>query len=179
MNLHPILVHFPIALLSLYALVEIARFNKVTQSPSWFYIKATLVIFGTLGAFAAIAFGDTAAEAVRNGLVAVQVADPSKVIELHEGLAKLGSSLFLLQALGYGVAWLNQNDFINRLPSNGLKSIWRLGTKISDLVTKTKLAILIALGGAACITIAAALGGALVYGPDNDPFVKIIFQLFF
>lgn len=179
MNLHPILVHFPIALLSLYALVEIARFKKVTTQPSWFYIKAVLAITGTVAAFAAIAFGDTAADAVRDGLIAVQVSDPMSVIHLHETLAKLGTTIFILPAASYAVAWLNQVNFIERLPGSALKSIWRLGTKISDLIIKTKLAILLAIIGAGLVTIAAALGGSIIYGPDNDPFIKIIYHLFF
>lgn len=179
MNLHPILVHFPIALLSLYTLVEIVRFKKVTDHPSWFYIKAVLAVLGTIAAFAAIVFGDTAAEAVRDGLVLVQVSDPMSVIELHETLAQLGTAIFILPAASYAVAWLNQINFIEKLPGNIFKSIWRMGTKISDIIIKTKLVILLALIGAGLITIAAALGGSIIYGPDNDPFIKLIFHLFF
>lgn len=179
MNLHPVLVHFPIALLSLYTLIEIARFKKVTQHSSWFYLKAVLSITGVVGAFTAVAFGDTAVHAVRSGLVLTQVADPMGVIRLHENLAKLGTALFVLPAAGYTVVWLNQFNFINYLPGNFLKSIWKFGTRIQQIITETSLVIIIAIIGLVVITIAAALGGSIVYGPDNDPFVRIIYHIFF
>ena len=64
MNLHPIFVHFPIALLTLYTLCELLRFKKIKDHPAWFYLKAVLIICGTLGAAAALLTGDGAKEAV-------------------------------------------------------------------------------------------------------------------
>ncbi|KHO51327.1 MAG: hypothetical protein QT04_C0044G0036 [archaeon GW2011_AR11] len=57
LNIHPIFVHFPIALLSLYAVMVLIRFRKVMGLPYWSYAKAILAIAGTLGAFAALQTG--------------------------------------------------------------------------------------------------------------------------
>lgn len=179
MNLHPIFVHFPIALLSLYTVIELARFKQITEQPTWFYIKAILVLCGTAGALVAIFFGDIAAAGLREGLVTAQVNDPNSVIHLHEFFAKAGTAIFMLPAAGYAVAWLNKYNFINSLPGNVLKSIWRLGTKIQELIIETPLVIFLVIIGIILITMAATLGASIVYGPDNDPFVKIIYHLFF
>ena len=39
--------------------------------------------------------------------------------------------------------------------------------------------LLIALVGIVVITITGALGGAIVYGPEVDPIVSVIYHLFF
>ncbi len=58
MDLHPIFVHFPVALLTVYAVLELIRFEKVTSRPYWFHVKAIFAIFGSLGAIAAYATGN-------------------------------------------------------------------------------------------------------------------------
>ncbi len=179
MNLHPIFVHFPIALFSLYTFIEILRFKKISDRQETFYIKAVLSIAGVFGAFAALLFGDTAAHEVMQGIITAKVDNPVEVIELHEFLAQLGTFIFILPAAGYAVAWLNKFDFINKLPGKFLKSIWQFGTLISKWIIETPLVILLSLVGIVIITIAAALGGSIIYGPDSDPIVKIIFNLFF
>lgn len=54
MDFHPLVIHYPIAFLTTYAVFELARFRKFTSLPYWFYIKATLVIVGELGAIATV-----------------------------------------------------------------------------------------------------------------------------
>jgi uncharacterized membrane protein len=64
MNLHPIFVHFPIALLTIYALLEVfiplkvkvfkvckwqnTKLYALLVNPIWKHIKAFLVIFGAV-----------------------------------------------------------------------------------------------------------------------------------
>lgn len=179
MNLHPIFIHFPIALLSLYAFMEVIRFKKVTAQPAWFYIKAVLSIFGVLGALLAILAGEGAEEAVQAGLVTAQVADPMAVIHLHEFLAQTSTAIFILVAASYAVEWLNKSNFINRLPGKFLKTIWQFGTRIQGWITGTNFVVVLAVVGAILILTTAALGGSIVYGPDSDPIIRIIYSLFF
>ena len=54
MDFHPLVIHYPIALLTTYAIFELLRFKKLLDLPYWFYIKATLVIVGELGAIATV-----------------------------------------------------------------------------------------------------------------------------
>ena len=54
MDFHPLVIHYPIAFLTTYAVFELLRFRKLLDLPYWFYIKATLVIVGELGAIATV-----------------------------------------------------------------------------------------------------------------------------
>lgn len=54
MDFHPLVIHYPIAFLTTYAVFELLRFRKLTGLPHWFYIKATLVVLGELGAIATV-----------------------------------------------------------------------------------------------------------------------------
>ena len=100
------------------------------------------------------------------------------VINLHETLAKTGALIFLLPAAGYAVAWLNKFNFIDFLPGRFLKLIWEIGTRIQKLITETSLVIILSVAGLLAITMAAALGGSIIYGPDTDPLVHFIYKLF-
>ena len=63
MNLHTFVVHFPVALLMIYSLCELVRFQKVLMWPSWFYIKAFFVIIGAGSSVVAFGFGEVAEHA--------------------------------------------------------------------------------------------------------------------
>jgi len=65
MNIHPLFVHFPIALLSFYALMEICRFIRINRSPHWFHAKAFVLIAGAASAFLTLETGETAASLLR------------------------------------------------------------------------------------------------------------------
>ena len=54
MDFHPLVIHYPIAFLSTYAVFELLRFRKLLDLPYWFYIKATLVVVGELGAIVTV-----------------------------------------------------------------------------------------------------------------------------
>jgi uncharacterized membrane protein len=176
MNLHPIFVHFPIALLTLYTLCELLRFKKIKEQPTWFYLKAILVICGTAGATVALFTGSEAKRAVLTGVINAQVANPRLVISLHENWAKGASLIYLLLAAAYAVAWLNRFNFIDQLPSKALKWIWQVGTQIQKILIETNLVIILCIAGLVAITIAGALGGSIIYGPNTDPVVQSIYK---
>ena len=80
MNIHPILVHFPIALLTTYAFFECIRFKKLMELREWFYIKATFLFLGGLGALAAAQAGDFGKQLYPSARAIIQV---------HENFAKV------------------------------------------------------------------------------------------
>lgn len=92
MNLHPILVHFPIALLTIYALLECVRSKRAMEIMHAFHVKGTLVIIGALGAAAAYATGP---EKMARSLVG----------QMHQKFATATLIIFSIIALAYLWEW--------------------------------------------------------------------------
>lgn len=171
MNIHPFIVHFPVAFLSVYSLMELIRIRYITSAVYWFYIKASLVIIGTGGAAAAYLSGELAEE----------LTGESQLIEIHSRWAKLSVIIFGLIAGLYVIAWLSRLELFARIENslNLNNSItYTMLKKILNYTVESFLMILPALAGLACIVITGGLGGAIVYGPDIDPFVRIIYDIF-
>jgi len=166
MNFHPIFVHFPIALFTLYGVFELVRFSKVQSQPYWFYIKAILVILGTLAAFVTLQTGEM-----------IKRQFPGKLTETHSFFANITTYFFAAMALAYITSWI-ERDFKNipdRFPR--FKSLWTILLKIKTILLETKLTPLLALVGLVLITITGALGGSIAYGPDIDPVAKFVYNL--
>jgi uncharacterized membrane protein len=149
MNIHPIFVHFPIALLSTYAVLELFRFSFLTRQPYWFYVKATLVILGTSSGYATLVTGVMAESLVKD-----QSYHP--LISLHELWALVSMGIFTIIALIYLWSWY--------------KGVF---------VMKSKLVVVLALAGIISLLITGALGGSIVFGPNTDPFAHWVYNLFF
>jgi uncharacterized membrane protein len=60
MNIHPAFVHFPIALLCIYALMELLRFSFVTRYTWWQSVKQAMLFIGVVSAYATIITGTIA-----------------------------------------------------------------------------------------------------------------------
>ena len=171
MNVHPFIVHFPVALLSIYCL----RVRSLTSAPYWFYVKGSFVIIGASGAGAAYKSGEWAKELLGdNGL--------EQLIETHARWAKLSTLLFGLIAILYIAAWISRSETLRKVEEwMGLNNLWLYTAlkKTGNYLVDSFLMILPALIGLAGIVITGALGGAIVYGPDIDPFVRTIYDLLF
>jgi uncharacterized membrane protein len=88
-ELHPLIIHFPIALLLVAPLFIIAGIVANQQKGRPFLIAAlTLMVLGTAGAFFAIATGEAAAEIVERTPAA------KLVLERHEELAEMTRIIF-------------------------------------------------------------------------------------
>lgn len=158
MNIHPIFVHFPIALLSLYAVFELIRWRKVLVQPYWFYIKAVLVIVGFLTTFLALATGPED-----------QFRSQAALVEVHETFAILSTIVFGIIALIYVISWIE---------NSGMK-MHRSIIAVNAFLTKPALLIILSLIGLCLITMTGALGGAIAYGPEIDPVATFVYGLFF
>ena len=171
MNLHPIFVHFPIALLTIYALLELARFKKLSAWAPLFYIKATFVILGSLGTFAALLSG----EAIEDQF---EVGNLEALVETHANWAVATSWIFGIISIAYLVAWILRGEAFHRIIGHKLIApFWRLLTQLSDILLKKNLVIVLAIIGLLTITITGALGGAIAYGPDIDPAAQFFYNL--
>lgn len=165
MNFHPILVHFPIALLTVYALLEVASLIKPIRDRAYvFYVKAVFLLGGTLAAIPAYLTGYLQKQTMQPGTTFYRV----MIIHSHWALATI--VIFACLAVVYAAAWLCREW--TRMPE-GLKKIllWH------RYATETVLVAAVALIGLAAVTVTGALGGSLAYGPDVDPIVSFIYKL--
>lgn len=169
MNIHPILVHFPIAFLTLYSFFEFLRFKKITKYPYWFYLKAVLLFFGVLGAFLAGASGK---------LVENQFLDRKALVQLHSTVNELATLFFAFIALAYFIGWIKRSSKVG-IFSLKLGKLWKICLKLEHFVLETPLIYLLVILGFILITIGGALGAIIVYGPDLDPFTKLVNSIFF
>ena len=165
MNSHPVFVHFPIGILVLYAVFEIARIKIITRQPWYFELKAVLSIIGTLAAYVTATTGELAEEIIEN-----IAPDTMALVETHSMYAVITIVLFSILAASYLFEWLKKTHTLTaltRLPLFGV---------LSTFIQRS--APLIAFAGLCTITITGGLGAAIVYGPQTDPFVAIIYNTF-
>lgn len=163
MNIHPIFVHFPIALFTLFCILELLRFWL--KQPHWFYVKASLVIAGFFSAIVTILTGEMAEKILEDS-------DLEKVVEMHATFAVLATGIFMIIALAYFVAWVNKTKQIQ-------KRSWLFFTKIQQCLIETNFVYIMVILGFITIIITGALGGSMVYGPEVEPFVSFVYHLFF
>ncbi len=171
MNIHPIFVHFPIALLTFYTLMEILRLPIFQRQTWWFYTKAVLLIAGTIGGFAAQQTGELAEEAFRG-------TPTMKLVELHSTYASATLWVFGILAALYVIEWIHRDRLAAHIPSS-LQKIWNAIRSIESALFRAPILILAAIAGLCLVTITGALGGALVYGGDVDPVVSFIYNLLY
>jgi len=172
MNIHPLFVHFPIALLTLYAVLEIltcfipARYKK---SDILLHIKTFLIITGGLALLPTLGTGEMAGELLGGGTL----------IETHEFFAQITATLFGLLAAGHTL-WLfdtlGWSDWFTQKHTI-IEKIFTLARKIADIIMHRFVKVSLAILGLVSITITGALGASIVYGPQVDPFVTFIYNL--
>ncbi len=166
MNLHPIFVHFPIALLTLYSLAEFLRFKALRNRAWWFYVKAALVVPGALAAGAAYLTGNMAAEGTGANSALRQA------LRAHENWAQATIIIYGAVAAVYLMAFLLRDGFIKQDGGYASKL-----AEAAERVLNSRLVPIFVLLGLLAVTITGALGGSIVYGPDVDPVVKLVYQL--
>ncbi len=171
MNIHPLFVHFPIALLTIYCAMEMMRFKKIATQPYWFFVKAMFVIFGTVSGFAALFTG---------GLIEDQfkTAGARNLIEMHSLWATITMVIFSVIAACYLIEWVERSHVVERYAQEQWYTIWKFLIRIKAIFFFTPVIILASVVGLVSITITGALGGALAYGADVDPIVHFVYGIF-
>lgn len=152
MDIHPLVVHYPIALLTLYAVFELVSVRKLQEKAYWFYVKAIFVILGTLGAAVSAVSGFFATHLVRG----------VPLVEMHLRFALVSTGIFLLISGLYAFAWWG-NVRASKLAAKIIFDRWVM--------------VPLALGGLVAVVVAGGLGGAIVYGTDFDPLMAPVFNL--
>jgi len=165
MDLHPLVVHFPIALLVFWSVIEIIRPGRWFPQVSWGSASAVLLVAGFAGAFVALQTGDIASEGMRG-----------EVVRTHETFAQLSTflyGLFVVDLIIPLVLIVANKAFPGSL-ANGTARVARVYERIFQI---RFVRILLALAALAAITVTGLLGGVLVYGVSTDPLAPIILSL--
>ena len=164
MDFHPIFVHFPIAFLTVYSLMELIRFRKLSSKDFWIYTKSILLLIGFVGSLLAFQTGDWASYKFPIGT------SERRIISIHKFWAGTTIYTYGFVLLLYLIFLFHSNKII--------KSDSKLLSASSKIINSW-IIVIPSLAGLAAVTITGALGGAIVYGPDIDPFVSVIYHLFF
>ena len=176
MNIHPLFVHFPVALLSIYSLLEVGSyFSKRLRAQVWLApVKIFLLLVGFLATLTALVTGSMAEDVLGVG------GPRAVIIAVHEPFALATTFIYFLLAGAYTVHIFDQEGWALRIIGKNrlLRRIWHTKKAFARGVLDTGLLPLLALFGFVGITITGALGAAIVYGPNIDPFVSSVYHLF-
>ncbi len=162
-NIHPLVVHFPIALLVIYSVIKILPVRRWVPSVAWRQIEIVLLVCGVLGAFAASATGEVAEELVR----------PDRaLVEAHAFFAALATWMYGL-LLATPVVQILVERLGSRLPT----WLTRLVTNLANMLATPFVSWVLVLVGLVAITLTGVLGGVMVYGTTADPIAPIVLKL--
>lgn len=156
-NLHPLFVHFPIALLFVYSLVQILPVKRFISSVNWPVVGRIFLIVGVLGALVSLATGEVAEHLVRPN---------HDVVELHAGFAALTTWLYV---------FLLVQEMLTVYITTRLSSPL---CKLQKILSNRVLVILISIIALGTLTVTGILGGVMVHGISSDPLAPVLLKLF-
>jgi uncharacterized membrane protein len=164
MNIHPLVVHFPIALLLVYSLITLLPMKKWLPRVAWDDVATVLLVCGFAGAFMALQTGE----------IAAYLARPNRdLLEAHELFANATSWMYGLLIAGKVLVFVQTRSFFSKVPTFFQKGIASLGA----LLTHRTVVILLALFGLLALFLTGALGGIMVYGTTADPLAPLILNV--
>lgn len=176
MDFHPLIVHFPIALLTAYCALEFLRFEKLKKHASWFYLKLFLLGTGAVSAVFARQTGE-----FTGGIYGESMWE---IVRAHS-LWATGTTLFFLGlAFAYAVKWL-EKDFADSPLVLKLKYVTPIDmvlnilNRAASFILSAPIILILAALGFLMLSVTGALGSILVRGPESDIFASFIYRLFF
>jgi uncharacterized membrane protein len=104
-NFHPLIVHFPIAFLTVFFFLDVA--GALTRHENWRRIASVLLYFGAVGVICAVVAGIQAASTISHGDAA------HKVMETHEQLGLIVAFLTICLAIWRIIVGENLKWFAN------------------------------------------------------------------
>lgn len=156
-NIHPLFVHFPIALLFLYSIIKVVPFKKWFPKVAWRDIERVLLLVGFLGACAALLTGDTAEHIVRPN---------RQLVDAHSTFASIATWIYGALLAGEITAVINARKFIY---GKGYEWVSVTLQFIESVLCNAFFSGLLAVLGFIAISVTGMLGGVIAYGLTADP----------
>ena len=97
MDIHPLIIHYPIAFLTTYAVFELLRFRKLLDLPYWSYVKGVLVILGEISALVTLLVA----------MVSANLAGESRLVLIYKLFMMMVAVIFGIISLAYIRRWMN------------------------------------------------------------------------
>ncbi|MBI2673834.1 MAG: hypothetical protein HYX23_00960 [Candidatus Zambryskibacteria bacterium] len=159
MDLHPLVIHYPIAFLTTYVVFELVRIRKILALPYWFHIKMTLVVIGELGAIATVITAQFSTE-LRGG---------NMLVDRYKLFIIITALIFGMLAFAYVFKFTD--------PNSDQSGQSRALTTWFHFILKPFVLIPLVITGLFFIIVSGGLFGATIYGTHFDPFLAPIFKL--
>jgi uncharacterized membrane protein len=163
-NIHPLLVHFPIALLFLYSIIKILPLAKWFPNVAWKQVERVLLATGFLGACAALLSGEAAEHLAR----------PNRnLVDMHSVFATLSTWLYGALLVGELLSMLNPIF----LAKNVFSQLTKITLWLEKILCHKLFSKFIALVALVAISVTGMLGGVMVYGASADPVAPFVLKI--
>ncbi|KKT42512.1 MAG: hypothetical protein UW88_C0006G0030 [Candidatus Collierbacteria bacterium GW2011_GWD2_45_10] len=148
----------------MYSLAEFVRSKKILSLSYWFYVKAIMLVTGSLSTIPTILFGKLIADSF-----------PERIVRVHSTFAQATAIVYGLTALSYLITWIDK-DFYSLTKKTDW---WGYVSELNKNVFRPRMIVLLAGTGLVLLTTTGALGGIMAFGPGVDPLTKFVNDLFF
>jgi len=167
-NIHPLVVHFPIAFLFVYAIIKILPMSRWFPKVAWMQIERVLLLVGVLGAFAALATGDTAERIIH----------PNRaLVDAHSNFGSISTWIFGAMLFGEIIKMLNAYLAAHLMTLENYVFVRKTLFWIERIFSNRAVSIILAVTGLVCISITGLLGGVIADGLTADPVAPLVLKL--
>jgi uncharacterized membrane protein len=154
MNLHPIVVHFPIALLIVYAVIEVVSFFLPKRSEKLYMTKIICLWVWVIWSFFAL----------QSGEIAQDIHWKSDLIHTHEQRAEKSHIMYMILAIYYLVKIVFEEKIWGNYRVRYLQDYFATVSIFFHARWVQLLVMLISIIGVLVLTIVGALGWAISRG---------------
>lgn len=164
-NIHPLFVHFPIALLFIYSILKVIPLGKYLPNVAWRHIERVMLFVGVLSAMVASATGEEAEHLIRAN---------RNLIHAHSTFADITVFVYglILAASLAEIVISHYSDVLSKYPA-----LNNLVVKFSNLFNSRFVSTSLAVIGLIAISVTGLLGGVIVYGVTADPLASFTLKL--